>query len=1453
MAFSKWLRFSTALRQDKSTRRGGSRRPERPKAIRPLLEALEDRWLPSAVSWISTSSGDWDTPGNWSTGALPTPADDVTINKPGVTVTHSLGNFDAVHSLTSTDAIVLPTGTLVLGAASSISGTFTLSGGTLSGVGTLTVSGQLAWSGGTMSGSGVTIANGGLAITGTSSELLDRRTLTNAATGTWDGSNDLNLTNGAVFNNASGATFTVNNDRTIGDFGAATNTFNNVGTFTKAGGGGVTIVNTAFKDPGTVNVNSGTLRLQNRGNASGTFTVAALATLDFNLFSSYLLTAASTISGAGSVTFDAGSTTVAGTYNVTGNTTVNGGTANFRGTLTSVGAVLAVNGGTANFASDYSIATINLNGGVLGGPSNATVTGAFTWTGGTLAGTGSTTVAATATLSISSTSTVGLATRTLNNAGTGTWGSTGGISFSNGATFNNQTGASFTASNDANISLSGFGTINNAGTFAKSPNLNTTALAVPFYNTGTLNVSSGTLSLQGGGSSTGPINVAASSTLDFGGGLYKIAAGATLSGAGSVILDAGNLSVPGTYNITGGTTVNGGNLALVGTLTAVGPIVTITGGTANFARDVSTGTLLLSGGALIGSGTVSVTGLLNWTGGTMGGVGSTTVAAGATLSINTSSGLTLDARTLTNSGAAGTWGGTGNWTFTNGATFTNSAGATFTVNNDQTITNNGYATNTINNAGTFTKSPSTNTTTINAFFNNTGTLKVNSGTLVLAGGGVNTKTITVAAGKTLTFAGGNFRHTPASSITGGGSVIFSGGYSAVNGTYNISGASSSTTVTGGTAEFTGTLTSVGPTLTITAGTAFFFRNFSTGTLNLTGGTLGGSGDITVNSLLNWTGGGMGGTGSTTVAAAATLSLGGSSQLSLDGWTLKNAGTGTWSGTGNIAFADAAAFINQAGAHFTVTNDQNISFSGFGTITNAGTFTKSPNLNTTALGLLFYNTGTVNVSSGTLSFQGGGSSTGTFTVVAGSTLDFGGSSTSFGLAAGSTVSGAGKVTFSNGTVTVAGTYNITGGTTIQGGFASFVKAPTSVGPTLAISSGTAEFSQGFSVATLALTGGTLTGAGDITVTAQMTWTGGASLTGDGSTTVAAGATLAINGSSNLGMDTRTLTNAGTGTWSGTANLFLGNGATFNNASGATFTVNNDQSVNAFGTSAVINNAGTFTKSPSSNTTTINIRFNNTGTVNVNSGTLVLGGGGSATGSFIVASGKTLNFAGFAYLLDVGSSVTGAGSVIFSGGVNDIAGTYNTTGATSVTGGAVNFYANANTGTFTTASTVSIGPGTTFSIASGDYTQTAGTTTLNGGTITVAAGNKVNIQAGTLNAFGTINGNLSNAGSLFVAGNGITGLLTVNGNYTQTAAAALSFDLEGTTAGVQYDKLAITGSATLAGTLNVAAIDGFTPAVGAVFTIMTYGSRSGNFSTFNLFGNGRTLTANPLTTSYTITAS
>jgi hypothetical protein len=107
------------------------------------LEPLEDRAVPSTVTWIGRD-GDWSVGANWSTGSVPGPADDVVIDQPRVTVTHSSGR-DAVHSLMNvSSALVVTGGTLFVSATIQIDGTLTLNGGsfdvqykTLDGTGTV--------------------------------------------------------------------------------------------------------------------------------------------------------------------------------------------------------------------------------------------------------------------------------------------------------------------------------------------------------------------------------------------------------------------------------------------------------------------------------------------------------------------------------------------------------------------------------------------------------------------------------------------------------------------------------------------------------------------------------------------------------------------------------------------------------------------------------------------------------------------------------------------------------------------------------------------------------------------------------------------------------------------------------------------------------------------------------------------------------------------------------------------------------------------------------------------------------------------------------------------------------------------------------------------------------------------------------------------------------------------
>ena len=78
----------------------------------------------------------------------------------------------------------------------------------------------------------------------------------------------------------------------------------------------------------------------------------------------------------------------------------------------------------------------------------------------------------------------------------------------------------------------------------------------------------------------------------------------------------------------------------------------------------------------------------------------------------------------------------------------------------------------------------------------------------------------------------------------------------------------------------------------------------------------------------------------------------------------------------------------------------------------------------------------------------------------------------------------------------------------------------------------------------------------------------------------------------------------------------------------------------------------------------------------------------------------------------------------------------------------------------------------------------------------------------------------------------GVLTIQGNYTQLSGGTFFAELAGLAPGTQYDQLAVSGLATLDGTLDVALLRGFLVHVGDSFILMTFGSESGHFSTLNL---------------------
>src|SRR5688572_5104883 len=87
------------------------------------LERLDDRAVPAVIAWDGGPTGNgthWLDAANWRDAAgidaLPTAADDVTLDATGASPTIVLGNSTAVRSITSTRALQLTGGTLTLGA-----------------------------------------------------------------------------------------------------------------------------------------------------------------------------------------------------------------------------------------------------------------------------------------------------------------------------------------------------------------------------------------------------------------------------------------------------------------------------------------------------------------------------------------------------------------------------------------------------------------------------------------------------------------------------------------------------------------------------------------------------------------------------------------------------------------------------------------------------------------------------------------------------------------------------------------------------------------------------------------------------------------------------------------------------------------------------------------------------------------------------------------------------------------------------------------------------------------------------------------------------------------------------------------------------------------------------------------------------------------------------------------
>lgn len=219
---------------------------------------------------------------------------------------------------------------------------------------------------------------------------------------------------------------------------------------------------------------------------------------------------------------------------------------------------------------------------------------------------------------------------------------------------------------------------------------------------------------------------------------------------------------------------------------------------------------------------------------------------------------------------------------------------------------------------------------------------------------------------------------------------------------------------------------------------------------------------------------------------------------------------------------------------------------------------------------------------------------------------------------------------------------------------------------------------------------------------------------------------------------------------------------------------------------------------------------------NSGTIIISPGGSLT------LNNNTQFGNFGSIIVEGTLTSNTAFEMFSGNIT-VSGTFNNNkafgnvGRITINGGTVN-----NTGNLDN----------TWLPDRGEIIVNCGGTIINSGILKL--GNTVFncatgiTNSGTLSGNATISGNISNSG-LLSPGNS-PGTFTINGDYTALATAIHKFEVAGTASG-SYDKLSVTGSVNLNGTLNVSLINGFVPATDGDLTIIT-GAINGTFSTVSL---------------------
>jgi hypothetical protein len=126
-------------------------------------------------------------------------------------------------------------------------------------------------------------------------------------------------------------------------------------------------------------------------------------------------------------------------------------------------------------------------------------------------------------------------------------------------------------------------------------------------------------------------------------------------------------------------------------------------------------------------------------------------------------------------------------------------------------------------------------------------------------------------------------------------------------------------------------------------------------------------------------------------------------------------------------------------------------------------------------------------------------------------------------------------------------------------------------------------------------------------------------------------------------------------------------------------------------------------------------------------------------------------------------------------------------------------------FTNNGTINVATGSLTVSGGKSFTQAAGTLKLSTPGAGVTFTGPATIAGGTLQGVGQVDGSVVNSGGTVAPGNS-PGTLTINGDFTQNGTGLFSEEIDGPAAG-QFDKLVVTGTATLGGTLVIASTNGY----------------------------------------------